>query len=182
MMPSKTPRILQVFKSHLQGAASPHGTIRGLSVLQEGTIRSKFSCRTGPVHSAAMKSASLIAAFVLVALVQGSYAQDASPLEKLTQYLEEMKTKMTQDLTELMNNRELVDTATSFIADKRTQLEPLVAQIQEQLKTVAANVEEQIQPLAANVQAQIQPMMENLQTHVETAVKAVMDKTQAIGN
>ena len=35
---------------------------------------------------------------------------------------------------------------------RKTQLEPLVAQVQEQVKTIAANVEEQIKPMAANVQ------------------------------
>ncbi|XP_031152064.1 type-4 ice-structuring protein LS-12-like isoform X2 [Sander lucioperca] len=160
-------------------AASPCGTIRSVRVLQEGTIRSKFSCTTGLLHSAAMKF-SLIVAVVLLALAQGSFAQDVSDLESLGRYFEEMKNKMVQDMTEIIRNQDLANQAQTFMEEKKTQLEPLVAQIQEQLKTVAASVEEQIKPLAANVQAQLQ--VDNFKQQMESIFKKLTEQTMAIDN
>ncbi|KAI9539997.1 hypothetical protein NQZ68_001930 [Dissostichus eleginoides] len=125
-----------------------------------------FSCSTGLLHSAAMKF-SLIAAVVLLALAQGSFAQDTADLEKLGQYLEDMKNKMVLDLTEIIRTHDLANQATSFVNDRKTQLEPLVAHIQEQLQTVASNAEAQIKPLAANVQAQFQPQIDSFQQQME---------------
>uniref|UniRef100_A0A671TN57 Type-4 ice-structuring protein LS-12-like n=1 Tax=Sparus aurata TaxID=8175 RepID=A0A671TN57_SPAAU len=102
---------------------------------------------------------SLIVAVAVLALAHGSFAQDATDLQKIGQYFEEMKNKMTQDLTEFMRSQDLTSQAQSL----QTQLEPLASQVQEQLKTVAASVEEQIKPMAASVQAQIQPMVTEFQ-------------------
>merc|ERR1712035_19016 len=145
-----------------------------------GTIRSRFSCRTG-LHSAAMKF-SLIATLVVLALAQGSFGQDTLELEKITSYFEEMKNKMTQELTEIMRNQDLANQAQTFVQDRRAELEPLAAQFQEQLKTVASNVEEQVKPLAASVQAQVQPMVENFQRQVEALIQRLSEQTKAIGN
>ncbi len=41
----------------------------------------------------------------------GSFAQDASDLERLGQYFEEMKNKMTQDLTEIIRSQDLTNQA-----------------------------------------------------------------------
>lgn len=41
----------------------------------------------------------------------GSYAQDATELEKLGQMFENMKAKFTQDLSEMMNNQDLTNQA-----------------------------------------------------------------------
>ncbi|CAJ1083421.1 type-4 ice-structuring protein-like [Xyrichtys novacula] len=49
----------------------------------------------------------LIAAVALLALAQGSFAQEATDMEKLTKYIEEMKTKF----TEIVGNPELVNQA-----------------------------------------------------------------------
>ncbi|XP_068432256.1 type-4 ice-structuring protein LS-12 [Clinocottus analis] len=125
---------------------------------------------------------SLIATIVLLALAQGSFAQDAADLERLGQYFEEMKTKLIQDMTEIIRNQDLANQAQAFVEDKKAQLEPLVAQIQEQLKTVATNVEEQIKPLTANVQAQLQPQIDSFQQQMEAILKKLTDKTMAIGN
>ncbi|XP_020490335.1 type-4 ice-structuring protein LS-12 [Labrus bergylta] len=124
----------------------------------------------------------LIAVVALIALAQGSFAQDASDLERLSQYFEEMKTKLTTDLTEMINNQDLANQAQTFLADKKTQLEPLATQIQEQIKTYATNVEEQIKPLATNVQTQVQPMIDNFQAQLEAIFKKVMEQTQPIAN
>ncbi|XP_040908940.1 type-4 ice-structuring protein LS-12-like [Toxotes jaculatrix] len=122
----------------------------------------------------------LIAAVVLLALAQGSFAQDASDIEKLGQYFEDLKNKMTQELTEIMSNQELTNQAQTFLVDKKAQLEPLATQIQEQLRTAAANVEEQIKPLAANVQAQMQPMVENFQRQVEAIFQRLTEQARAL--
>ncbi|XP_045914015.1 type-4 ice-structuring protein LS-12-like isoform X2 [Micropterus dolomieu] len=135
----------------------------------------------GLLHSAAMKF-SLIAAVVVLALAQGSFAQDAADLERLGQYFEEMKNKMTVELTEILRNQDLANQAQTFMADKKTQLEPLAAQIQEQLRTVATSVEEQVKPLAANVQAQIQPMVDNFQKQVEAIFQRLTEQVRAVGN
>ncbi|XP_074470161.1 type-4 ice-structuring protein LS-12-like [Sebastes fasciatus] len=124
---------------------------------------------------------SLIAAVVLLALAQGSFAQDMPDLERLGQYLEEMKTKMVQDLTEILRNHEdLANQAQTFVADRKTQLEPLVAQMQEQVKTIAANVEEQIKPMAANVQTQFQPQLTSLFKMVEGLVERIKEQNLAL--
>ncbi|KAI3358630.1 hypothetical protein L3Q82_015040 [Scortum barcoo] len=130
----------------------------------------------GPLHSATMKF-SLIAAVVVLALAQGSFAQDATDLQKLGQYFEEMKNKMTQDLMELMGNQDLANQAQTFIEDRRAQLEPLATQVQEQLKTVAVNMEEQIKPLAASMQAQMQPMIETFQREMEAILQKMTQKS-----
>uniref|UniRef100_A0A4W6DZC4 Antifreeze protein type IV n=2 Tax=Lates calcarifer TaxID=8187 RepID=A0A4W6DZC4_LATCA len=130
---------------------------------------------TGHLQSAAMKF-SLIAAFVLLALAQGSFAQDAADLERIGQYFEELKNKMTQDLTEIIRNHDLANQAQTFLEDKKTQLEPLATQIQEQLRTAATNLEEHVKPLAANVQTQIQPMMENFQKQLEAIFQRMTEQ------
>ncbi|XP_023267880.1 type-4 ice-structuring protein LS-12-like [Seriola lalandi dorsalis] len=125
---------------------------------------------------------SLIAAVVLLALAQGSFAQDVSDLEKLGQYLEELKNKMTLELTEIIRNQDLTNQAQTFLEDKKTQLEPLASQLQDQLRTAAASVEEQIKPLAVNMQAQIQPMVDNFQKQMEALIQRMTENAQPIDN
>ncbi|XP_074543278.1 type-4 ice-structuring protein-like [Halichoeres trimaculatus] len=120
----------------------------------------------------------LIAAVALLALAHGSYAEEVSDLERLSQYFEEMKTKLTRDLSELVNNQDMAGQATSFINEGRTHLEPLLTQFQDKMK----NVEEQVRPLAANVQAQAQPLIDNFQEQVQAIFKKLMDQTPAVAN
>ncbi|XP_073319273.1 type-4 ice-structuring protein-like [Pagrus major] len=117
---------------------------------------------------------SLIVAVAVLALAHGSFAQDATDLQKIGQYFEEMKNKMTQDLTAFLENQDLTSQAQSI----QTQLEPLA----EQLKTVAAGVEEQIKPMAASVQAQIAPMVTEFQKQMETIFQQLTEQAKAIGN
>ncbi|XP_070702856.1 type-4 ice-structuring protein LS-12-like [Pempheris klunzingeri] len=124
---------------------------------------------------------SLIAAVVVLALAQGSFAQDVTDLEKLGKYFEDMKTKIAQDLTEIIRTQDLATQAQTFIEDRKTQIEPLAAQFQEQLRTVASSVEQQIKPLTADVQAQIQPMVQQFQKQVEDLFQRVMGQARAIG-
>merc|ERR1712035_200253 len=142
-----------------------------------GTIRARFSCRTGLLHSPAMK-VSLIVAVVVLALAQGSFAQDATDFERLTQYFEEMKNRMTQELTDFVRNQDLQSQAQNI----QTQLEPLVAKIQDQMRTAAAGVEEQIKPMAAHVQTQMQPVLDNFQKQVETILQTLTEPAKAISN
>ncbi|XP_023135734.2 type-4 ice-structuring protein LS-12-like [Amphiprion ocellaris] len=117
---------------------------------------------------------SLIAAVVVLALAQGSFAQDATDLEKLSQYFEDMKTKMTTELTAIMQNQDFANQAETV----RTQLEPLATK----LKEVATNIEEQLKPLTDNIQAQAQPMVDNFQKQMEAIFQKVTEHTKALAN
>ncbi|NP_001290217.1 antifreeze protein type IV precursor [Notothenia coriiceps] len=125
---------------------------------------------------------SLIAAVVLLALAQGSFAQDSADLEKLGRYLEDMKDKMVRELTDIINTHDLANQATSFVNEKKIQLEPLVAQIQEQLQAVASNAEAQIKPLAANVQAQFQPQIDSFQQQIDAIMQQLTRPAAPIAN
>ncbi|XP_041664925.1 type-4 ice-structuring protein-like [Cheilinus undulatus] len=120
----------------------------------------------------------LIAAVALLALAQGSFAQEATDLEKLTQYFETMKTQ----LTEFINNHQLADQAQSFLSERSAAMEPTVTQIKEQLRATFASAQDQIRPLAENVQAQAQPMMDEFQSQVQELLNRFMDQTQALRN
>ncbi|XP_019957605.1 type-4 ice-structuring protein [Paralichthys olivaceus] len=121
---------------------------------------------------------SLIAAVALLALAQGSFAQDAADLEKITQYFENLKNKMTEDVTAFLTNQDVANQAQTFMQERKTQLEPLATQIQEQLRAAATKFEEHITPLAANVQ----PVVENFQQQMEALVQKLMEKTRSISN
>ncbi|KAM3858500.1 uncharacterized protein ACN63O_018074 [Diretmus argenteus] len=112
----------------------------------------------------------------------GSLSAEVPDIEKIAQYFEDMKTKLTQELTETIQAQDLASKAQTFLDERRTQLEPIVAQIQEQLKSAAANVEEQIKPMAANVQSQVQPLVDDFQRQVEAILRKLMDQTKAIAN
>ncbi|TKS88306.1 Type-4 ice-structuring protein LS-12 [Collichthys lucidus] len=101
---------------------------------------------------------SLIVAVVVLALAQGSFAEELPTLESISRYFEEIRNKMTQELTEIIQKQDLANHAQNI----QTQLEPLAAKFQEQLKTVATNVEEQIQPMIQDFQGQIQPLLRRL--------------------
>ncbi|KAF7662795.1 hypothetical protein LDENG_00226880 [Lucifuga dentata] len=159
-------------------------TIRTLRILQEGTIWSEFSCSTGLLQSAAMKF-SIIAALVVFALAHGSLAQDTTELEKLDQYFETMKNKMTQELSkmaELFNTEDLTSQAQTFLENQRTQLESISSHLQDQLKAISTTAEQQLKPMADNIQAQIQPMLENIQKQMEVLQQQLAEKTKPIAN
>merc|ERR1712035_216423 len=112
-----------------------------------------------------MGKLSLIVAVVVLALAQGSFAQDVTDFERLTQYFEEMKNRMTQELTDLIRNQDLQTQAQNI----QTQLEPLVAKVEEQLK-----------PMATNVQTQMQPVLEGFQKQVESIMHTLTEQAKAI--
>merc|ERR1712055_835929 len=111
-----------------------------------GTIRSKLT--VVPTHpSTANMKFSLVAALVVVlALAQGSRAAESPEIEKMRQFIEDMK------------NQVLTRTQT-LMSEGQTQLQPLAAQIQEQIKPLAASLEEQIKPMIDGFQAQIQELI-----------------------
>ncbi|KAM8841573.1 type-4 ice-structuring protein LS-12-like [Spinachia spinachia] len=150
-------------------------------VRQESTIRSNFSGSTSHLQSAIMNY-SLIATIVVLALAQGGFAQEASDLERLGQYFDEIKTKLIADMTEIIRSQDVTNQAQTFIEDRKTQLQPLVAQIQEQLRIAATNVEEQIKPMTANVQAQFQPQIDNFQKQMEAVFQKLTEQTLALAN
>ncbi|XP_076006155.1 type-4 ice-structuring protein-like [Genypterus blacodes] len=123
---------------------------------------------------------SLIAALVVFALAQGSQAQVPGDIQRLTEYFEEMKNKMTEELNKMVDTQDLASQAQTFMESQTARLEPIAAQLQEKLKTISANVEEQIRPMTENVQAQVPPMMEKLQTYVDALLQQVAERTKAV--
>merc|ERR1712033_126988 len=94
---------------------------------------------------------------VVLALAQGSRAAEAPEVEKMRQFIEDMK------------NQVLTRTQT-LMQEGQTAVEPLAAQIQEQLK-----------PLAENVQAQLQPLLDNFQAQMQELLRKVTEQTKSIG-
>lgn len=135
-----------------------------------------------PAEQSVIMKYTIIATLFVLALAQGSLAQDAQDLEKISQYLEEMKTKMTQEMTQIFQNHDLANQAQTFFEERRTQLEALAPQVQEQLQSVATTVEEQIKPLATNMQAQMQPMLDNFQKQVEAIFQKMTEQAKALAN
>nr|ATQ63802.1 putative antifreeze type 4 protein [Oreochromis niloticus] len=121
---------------------------------------------------------SLIVAVVVLALAQGSIAQEASNLDNISQYFEDVRNRMPQDLGEIISNPDLVNHVRTFLEERKAQLEPLATQVQEQLRAASTNVEEQLKPLAT----QLQPMFENLQRQVEAIVQKMREHAAAISN
>ncbi|XP_076611449.1 type-4 ice-structuring protein-like [Chaetodon auriga] len=121
---------------------------------------------------------SLIAAVVVLALAQGSFAQDVPNLDRLGQFFEEMKNKMTQELTQIIRNPDFA----SHTQNLQTQLEPIAAKIHEQLQTVVANVEEQIKPMTSGMQSQILPAVDQFQKQVEAILQTLTDQARAVAN
>merc|ERR1712055_1273662 len=111
----------------------------------------KNSCVHHP--STAMKFSLVAALVVVLALAQGSRAAEAPEVEKMRQFIEDMK------------NQVLTRTQT-LMSEGQTQLEPLAAQIQEQLKPLASSIEEQLKPLAENIQKQLTPMIDGFQAQL----------------
>merc|ERR1712002_443293 len=122
--------------------------------------------QVSPLQTSAMKF-SLIAAIVVLALAQGSLSAEVPDLERIGQYFEEMKNKLTQELTDTIRVQELAQQAQTFIQDQK--------------KSVAATLEEQFKPLAANAQAQFQPMINDFNKQMQDILQRVMDQAKAIG-
>uniref|UniRef100_A0A667XL62 Apolipoprotein A-IV a n=1 Tax=Myripristis murdjan TaxID=586833 RepID=A0A667XL62_9TELE len=112
----------------------------------------------------------------------GSRAAQATELENISQFFENLKNKLTQDLTDAIQVQEVASQAQTFVENKRTELEPVVSQIQDQLRTAAAKVEEQLKPLAENMQAQVQPMVDDFQKQMEDILNKLIGQARAIGN
>ncbi|KAK7899021.1 hypothetical protein WMY93_019874 [Mugilogobius chulae] len=129
-------------------------------------------------NSVIMKYA-IIAALCVFALAQGSLAQDASQdLAKLTQYFEEAKNKMMEEMNKLFQQNDLANQAQTMLEGSRAQLEAFAPQMEEHLKTVLSTVEEQVKPL----QAQVQPILENFQREMETITQKLTEKAKALAN
>ncbi|XP_029975979.1 type-4 ice-structuring protein-like isoform X1 [Salarias fasciatus] len=125
---------------------------------------------------------SLIAAVVVLALAQGTFAEEATVQDKLTQYFEEIRAKMTEELSTLISNHDLANQASTFLQDKKTQLEPLASQFHGQVQAAASSVQEQIKPLAENVQSQLQPVIDNFQKTMEDVLRQLTEQARTIAN
>merc|ERR1712183_985145 len=95
-----------------------------------GTIRSTF-CRTVvPTRQPAMKFSLVAALIVVLALAQGSRAAEAPEVEKMRQFIEDMK------------NQVLTRTQT-LMSEGQTQLQPLLSDFQAQMQELLRKVTEQ---------------------------------------
>ncbi|XP_077362198.1 type-4 ice-structuring protein-like [Festucalex cinctus] len=124
----------------------------------------------------------IIAAFVVIALAQGSLAQDASDLEMISQKFEEIKNKVTEELTKLINTQDLGAQAQAFLEQQKNQFEPMMTKVQEQMQAAAASMQEQIGPMATNFQAQMQPMLKTFQDQMDALLKQLTDQAKALTN
>ncbi|XP_076157092.1 type-4 ice-structuring protein-like [Alosa pseudoharengus] len=127
----------------------------------------------------------LVAVLVVLALAHGNEAADANTeIERLTQYFQDLSTKLTsttQELVEALKTHELTAQAQTYLEDSKAQLEPLAEKIQSQIKPLAANMEEQLKPLAESVQAQLRPLADSVQAQMEDIFRKLMEQTKAIG-
>ncbi|XP_061616772.1 type-4 ice-structuring protein LS-12-like [Phyllopteryx taeniolatus] len=124
----------------------------------------------------------LIAAFVVIALAQGSLAQDAIDLETLSQKFEDIKNQMTAELSRLINTQDLSTQAQAFLEEQKKQFEPMLASVQQQLRTAAASMHEQIEPMTTNLQSQLEPVMQKFQEQMEAILKQVTQQAKALTN
>ncbi|XP_051926214.1 antifreeze protein type IV [Hippocampus zosterae] len=124
----------------------------------------------------------LVAAFVVIALAQGSLAADAGELEMIGQKFEEIKNKMTEELSKLINTQEFGSQAQAFLEQQRSQFEPIMSKVQEQMKAAAAGMQEQLEPMSSNLQAQLQPALVKFQEQMEAILRQVTEQAKALSN
>ncbi|XP_019723458.1 type-4 ice-structuring protein LS-12-like [Hippocampus comes] len=170
-------------QSGARSAAPPpdRGAIRRVPSRQVATInRSRSSCATDLTQSATMKV--IIAAFVVIALAQGSLAVDATEMEMIGQKFEEIKNKMTEELSKMINTQELGSQAQAFLEQQRNQFEPMMTKVQEQMKAAAASMQEQLEPMTTNFQAQMQPMVLKFQEQMEAILRQLTEQAKAMTN
>ncbi|XP_034016203.1 type-4 ice-structuring protein LS-12-like [Thalassophryne amazonica] len=125
---------------------------------------------------------SLVAVLVVLALAQGSLAQDALDVDKITQYFNEWKEKLSQQLSAPVDVQQFADNAQTIMNEKKVQLDKMVADMTEQMKAKLAELENQFKPQAENVQAKLQAMAATIQTQMEALIQKVTDQTHAITN
>ncbi|XP_057684108.1 antifreeze protein type IV [Corythoichthys intestinalis] len=124
----------------------------------------------------------LIAALVVIALAQGSLAQEALDMDAITQKFEEIKNQVTLEMNKLINTQDLGSQAQTFLEEQKKQFEPLLTKVLDEIKAAAANAQEQIEPMTTSLQAQMQPMLQKAQEQIEAFVKDLTEKTKALTN
>ncbi|XP_064207125.1 type-4 ice-structuring protein LS-12-like isoform X2 [Anguilla rostrata] len=117
-----------------------------------------------------------------VSLVKRDAHMEVDTLIKYVQDLSSLVTKTTQGLVERAKTHELTGKANAYIEDGRTQLQPLVQQIQKELKPLAASIKEQLKPLTEPLQAQLKPFSDSIQPELERIWKTLLDATKAFTN
>merc|ERR1712098_149597 len=104
-----------------------------------GTIRSKLTCGTVvPTTSSAMKFSLVAALVVVLALAQGSRAAEAPEVEKMRQFIEDMKNQVLTRTQTLMSEGQTQPLAENLQA----QLQPLLDNFQAQMQDLLAKVTE----------------------------------------
>ncbi|CAL8396799.1 type-4 ice-structuring protein [Gadus morhua] len=119
----------------------------------------------------------LIAAIVVLALAQGTLAVEQSPeLEKMAQFFEGMKTELMATVQKVSESLQ----SQTIIEDGRTQLEPIMTQIQEHLAPLATSVQEKVTPLAEDMQQKLKPYVDEFQSELESVLRKLLDQAKAI--
>lgn len=107
---------------------------------------------------------------------------EVDSLIKYIQDISSLMTKTTRHLADVTKTHELTEKANAYIEEGRTQLEPLVHQIQEELKPLAASIKDQLKPMTESMQAQLQPFRDQVQPQLENIWKTLLDATKTSTN
>ncbi|XP_075873236.1 type-4 ice-structuring protein-like [Nelusetta ayraudi] len=93
----------------------------------------------------------LFVAAVVLALAHGSLAQEATDFSKVSDYFQQLRDRVTEEFSTLMNNPALQEHAETI----RAQVEPLTSQI-------SAKMETDIKPMVSQLQQQMAELLQRL--------------------
>ncbi|XP_005797452.1 type-4 ice-structuring protein LS-12-like [Xiphophorus maculatus] len=114
-----------------------------------------------------------IAVLLALTLTHGSFAENGA--NRMSQYIEKIKTKISHDFHEFVNKPVLKEHAESFVEDRQTELEPLAVKIQGQLQ----DMEEHFKPLTENVKENVNPFIASLQQKMESILQMLEEHANA---
>ncbi|XP_027891417.1 type-4 ice-structuring protein-like [Xiphophorus couchianus] len=114
-----------------------------------------------------------IAVLLALTLTHGSFAENR--VNRMSQYIENIKTKISHDFHEFVNKPVVKEHAESFVEDRQTELEPLAVKIQGQLQ----DMEEHFKPLTENVKENVNPFIASLQQKMESILQMLEEHANA---
>ncbi|XP_032436550.1 type-4 ice-structuring protein LS-12-like [Xiphophorus hellerii] len=114
-----------------------------------------------------------IAVLLAFTLTHGSFAENGA--NRMSQYIQNIKTKISHDFHEFVNKPVLKEHAESFVEDRQTELEPLAVKIQGQLQ----DMEEHFKPLTENVKENVNPFIASLQQKMESILQMLEEHANA---
>ncbi|XP_008420319.1 type-4 ice-structuring protein LS-12-like [Poecilia reticulata] len=117
----------------------------------------------------------LISVLLALTLTHGSFAEERA--NRVSQYIENIKTKISHDFREFVNKKELKEHAESFVEDRQIELEPLAVKIQGQLQ----DIEEQLKPLTESVKENVNPLIASLQQKMESILQMLEEHANPSG-